>query len=82
MSALLLLSVRAAQRSSTVIRSNCNHTRSNCVHSDMNTAGCGRFIERKNKMYAHICICPIVENLRACNSGTIGVTIMKCELDV
>ena len=54
MSALLLLSVRAAQRSSTVIRSNCNHTRSNCVHSDMNTAGCGWFIERKNKMYANI----------------------------
>ena len=54
MSAPLLLSVTAAQRSSTIIRSNCDHTRSNCVHSDMNTAGCGWFIERKNKMYANI----------------------------
>jgi hypothetical protein len=28
------------------------------------------------------CICPIVKNPRAHNSGTTGVTIMKCELDV
>jgi hypothetical protein len=28
------------------------------------------------------CICPIVKNPRARNSGTMGVTIMKCELDV
>jgi hypothetical protein len=28
------------------------------------------------------CICPIVKNLRAHNSGTIGVTVMKRELDV
>jgi hypothetical protein len=27
-------------------------------------------------------VCPIVNNPRARNSGTIGVTIMKCELDV
>jgi hypothetical protein len=26
--------------------------------------------------------CPIVKNLRAHNSGTIGVTMMKRELDV
>jgi hypothetical protein len=28
------------------------------------------------------CICPIVKNPKACNSGTIGVTMIKCELDV
>jgi hypothetical protein len=28
------------------------------------------------------CICPIAKNPRALNSGTIGVTMMKRELDV
>jgi hypothetical protein len=28
------------------------------------------------------CICPIVVNPRSHNSETIGVTMMKCELDV
>jgi hypothetical protein len=28
------------------------------------------------------CICPMVKNPRARNSGTMGVTIIKCELDV
>jgi hypothetical protein len=37
---------------------------------------------RKKPRKTVTCIRPIVKNLRAHNSGTIGVTMMKRELDV
>jgi hypothetical protein len=37
---------------------------------------------RKKTRKTVTCICPIVKNLRAHNSGTIGVMMMKRELDM
>jgi hypothetical protein len=39
-------------------------------------------VVEKNPRNTVTCICPIVENPRARNSGTIGVTTMKTKLNM